>query len=347
MKAAVFNGRGSIGFREVDTPKIGEFELLLKVGAASICGTDIRILKGGHHLIREGTERILGHEFAGEVWEVGSCIEGFKKGMHVAVAPNIGCGTCTYCRRGDTHMCTDLVAFGIVIDGGFAEFVRIPFKAIDQGNVVALEGGRAFQEGALAEPLSCCCNALRSVSTRPGDAVLIVGTGPMGMLHIQLQKLAGASPLMVADIADNRLDMAKPYGPDVLINPEREDLAAQVMKHTGGRGADVIITAVPSHQVQQQAIGLAAKFGRINLFGGLPKGNSQVSLDTNVIHYNQITVTGTSGASPSDYETAVGLITRGKIDVASLVSKTFPVEEASEAFSFAMSGKGLKTLFVF
>jgi threonine dehydrogenase-like Zn-dependent dehydrogenase len=152
---------------------------------------------------------------------------------------------------------------------------------------------------------------------------------------------------MVADVADNRLEMTKPFGPDVLINPEKQDLDRAVMEHTGGRGADVIITSVPSHQVQQQAVHLAAKFGRINLFGGLPKGRSEVTLDTNVIHYNQLTVTGVSGASPSDYEMAVRLIVHGKVDVASLVSKKFRVEEASEALSYAMSGKGLKTLFVF
>jgi threonine dehydrogenase-like Zn-dependent dehydrogenase len=347
MKAAVYDGKGSIRFQEVEKPRIGEMDILLKTGAASICGTDIRILKSGHHLLSEGQPRILGHEFAGTVWETGSCVEGFEKGMRVTVGPNVGCGTCRYCRRGYSHICPDLQALGIVRDGGFAEYVRIHSKALDQGNVVPIDEDTPFQEAALAEPLSCCQNALRSVGTRPGDSVLIVGAGPMGMLHLQLQKLAGAAPLMMADISDTRLAMAGRFGPDILINPDKEDLEQIVMENTGGEGADVIITAVPVHAVQQQAVHLASKLGRINLFGGLPKDRSRVELDTNVIHYKGLVVTGTTGASLADLETAVNLIVRKKIDVGSLVSRTYPIEQAEEAFEFAKSGEGLKTLFTF
>lgn len=347
MRAAVYDGVGSIQYREVDPPSIGETELLVKVGAASICATDLRIVESGHHLIPEGQRRILGHEFAGEIVEVGACVEGFDTGMRVAVAPNVGCGTCRYCRGGLTHLCAQNQAFGIVRDGGFAEYVKIHGKAIEQGNLIPLDGGTSFEEAALAEPLSCCHNALRSVATRPGDSVLIVGAGPMGMLHLQVQKMAGASPLMVADLADNRLRMAERYGPDVLINPENEDIREAVMRHTAGEGVDVIVAAVPSPRVQQEAVRLAAKLGRINLFGGLPKGRSEVSLDTNVIHYKGIVVTGTTGASLADYETAVRLILRKKIDVTSLISKQFPIEQVKEAFDFAKSGEGLKTLLTF
>jgi threonine dehydrogenase-like Zn-dependent dehydrogenase len=347
VRAAVYDGIGSIELGEVDPPRIGETELLVKVGAASICATDLRILASGHHQIPEGQRRVLGHEFAGEIVEVGACVEGFRPGMRVAVAPNVGCGTCRYCRKGYTHLCARNEPFGIGRDGGFAEYVRIHGKAVEQGNLIPLNGETSFEEAALAEPLACCHNALRSVATRPGESVLIVGAGPMGILHLQLQKLAGASPLMVSDLAENRLRMAGRFGPDVLINPEKQDVAGVVMMHTGGEGVDVVITAVPSPRMQQQAVHLAANLGRINLFGGLPKGTSEVPLATNIIHYKGIVVTGTTGESLSDYETAVRLIVQRKIDVGSLISRKFPIERVKEAFAYAGSGEGLKTLLTF
>ena len=344
MKAAVFSGPGRIEPREVETPKIGDNDILLKVGAGTMCGTDLKILANGHFKIREGQELILGHEFAGEIAQVGRNVSGYRQGQRVAVGPNVGCGTCRYCRMGKTHLCPDYEAFGISRDGAFAEYVLIHDKAIQQSNLVPMSEGVSFEEAALAEPLSCCYNAYRSVDTRAGDKVLIIGLGPMGILHLQLQKLAGAGTVMVADISDTRLGMAEGYAPDVLINSSKEDLEKAVMRHTGGIGADVIITAVPVPAIQQQSVRMAARLGRINLFGGMPKGKELVEINTNLIHYNGIVLTGTTGASLEDYERALRLIEQGKIEVKSLITKRFPVEEIKAAFEYAGSGQGLKTL---
>jgi len=345
--AGVYSGVGRIECREIDIPRINKNEILLRVKAAAICGTDLRIYRSGHFKIKEGEERILCHEFSGEIIRVGSNIRGYTEGMRVGITPNIGCGICRYCRMGMGHLCPEYDAFGISIDGGFAEYVRIDERAVRRGHLIPFDKSSNFDEIALAEPLSCCYNALNSVKTGPGDRVLIVGAGPMGALHLKLQRLAGAGMIMIADLSADRLEMMKKFGPDVIINTNENDLYSEVMSHTDGMGADVIITACPSPEIQQISVKLASKLGRINFFGGLPNGKEEVSLNTNLIHYNGLIVTGTTGASVSDYETSVKLIEGGKIDTAAIVSKRFDISRIKEAFEYALDGRGLKTLIFF
>lgn len=214
--------------------------------------------------------------------------------MRVGVEPNMGCGTCRYCRLGLVHLCPNYKVFGLTEDGGFAQYVKISAMAIYQGNMVPFDEHTSFEEAALVEPLSCCYNSLEAVRTSPGDSVLIVGAGPMGVLHLQLQRLAGAGIIMVADISQKRLEQLRRFKPDVSINTQKQELSDAVMRYTNGQGADVIITACPSPEIQKQSVHLAAKLGRISLFGGLPKGKEQVEINTNLIHYNGIIMTGTT-----------------------------------------------------
>jgi len=347
MKAAVYSGVGKIECREVEKPVIGDNEILVQVRAAAVCGTDLRIFRSGHFAIKEGEERILGHEFSGEIAEVGPQVTRYRPGMRVGVASNVGCGVCEFCRMGKVHMCPEYIATGISFDGGFAEYFRVPVKAVLQGNLIPFSDSVSFEEMALAEPLSCCINAYESVGTKPGDDVLIVGSGPMGALHLQVNRRAGARRIFIADIVESRLELLKKFKPDVIINTRKHDLVETVMEQTGGRGVDVVITACPAPDVQQQAVELAAKMGRINLFGGLPKGKEHVPMNTNRIHYNSIIVTGTTGASISQHERAMRFIEGGQIDTKSVISKKFSVSRIGEAFEFAMSGKGLKTIIGF
>jgi L-iditol 2-dehydrogenase len=361
MLAGVYSGPGSIECRKVATPKPGRNEALIKVRAAAICGTDLRIFKSGHFAIKEGQERILGHEFSGEIAEVGPGVTRYSPGTRVSVASNIGCGVCRMCRMGKVHMCPEYIAIGITLEGGFAEYFKMHDKPLLQGNLIPLgDGGTSskagsdassdgfdFAEIALAEPLSCCINAWESVRTQPGDTVLVVGAGPMGALHMQINRLAGAKTVIVADLLDSRLKLMEKFGPDALVNTEKEDLKGIVMEKTGGEGADVIITACPAPAIQKLAVEVAARFGRINFFGGLPKGKEQVELNTNLIHYRQINVTGTTGASLAHHAMAVDLITSGKIDAKSVISRRFRIAEVKQAFDYALSGEGLKTIIEF
>lgn len=348
MKALLFKGPGILKVEEVPVPALGEGDLLVKVRIASICGTDLRIYKNGHFKIPSGTTRVLGHEVVGEIVEAGKNQTKFSKGMRVAVVPNIGCGTCPMCTRGLYQLCPDYEAFGISIDGGFEEYMLIPRFAVDSGNVLPIPEGVAFRDAALAEPLSCCYNSYEKLGTVPGDTVVVIGAGPIGALHIAINRLAGASKIISADIVQERLDKMKEYGADVLINTGEKNLYDAVMAETNGEGADVVITAASVPSLQAEALRIAGMQGRINFFGGLPAGKENVTLNTNLIHYKELNVVGTTGSSILDYSMALKIIASKRIgSIGDLITGAYPIDNALEAFDYAMSGKGMKTAIFF
>ncbi len=344
MLAAVYHGPGDIRVEEVERPSIGEEEALLRVRAASICGTDLRIYSSGHFKIPPGTSRILGHEFAGEVAEVGSMVKALTPGMRIAIAPNIGCGVCEQCIQGHNHLCPTYEAFGISLDGAFSEYMLIPKEAICQGNIVPLPEGVSFEEAALNEPFSCCYNGSRACRIEPGDSVLIVGAGPIGIMHLFLASLSGASRVIISEMIDERLTEALEFGADLAINPEKEDLPATIREATDGRGVDVIIVAAPSPAAQEQSLDLAAPQGRINFFGGLPQGREFINFNSNRVHYKQLMITGTTGSSNYQYRKSMEIIGLGKIDLSPLISARFPLSKVKEAFTLAASKKAMKVL---
>jgi threonine dehydrogenase-like Zn-dependent dehydrogenase len=343
MKAAFYTGPGQIAVEEVEPPDIRDSEMVIRVRAASICGTDLRISKNGHFKIPPGQRRVLGHEIAGEIVDVGRLIEGYRVGMRVTATPNIGCGLCEFCRDGFNNMCPNYEAFGISIDGGFEEYMRVPHIAIRGGNIFPIPDEVDYRAAALIEPFSCVYNALRSVRTTHNDTVLVIGAGPIGAMHVLLNRIAGAKKILLADIRQGRLDQAKPFGADVTINSSEVDLKDAVMQETNGRGADVVITAVSVPDIQAQAIELLATHGRVNFFGGLGK-NTLVPIDTNRVHYKGLTLVGTTGSTNSDYYKCLTLVAEGRADLARLVTKTFSLGEIQDAFAYAASGEGLKAM---
>lgn len=343
MKAAFFYEPGRIAVEEVPVPAIGDSELLIRIRAASICGTDLRIFKHGHFKIPAGERRVLGHELAGDVVQVGKLIEGYQVGMRVTATPNIGCGLCEYCRDGFNNMCPDYAAFGISIDGGFQEYMRVPHIAIRGGNIFPIPDHVSYEEAAVIEPFSCCYNALRSVETSHEDTVLVIGDGPIGALHILLNHIAGAKKILVSGIGQRRLDLIKQFGADVTIDVSQADLKEAVMRETNGRGVDVIITAVSVAEVQAQSIALLATHGRVNFFGGLGK-NTLVPIDTNRVHYRGLKLVGTTGSTNSDYYKCLTLVADGRARLRPLVTGTFPLADINRAFEYAMAGEGLKAM---
>lgn len=346
MKAAFYYGIGDIRVEEVEIPKIDCEEILIKVKACAICGTDLRIFKYGHFKIPQGTKRVLGHEVAGEIVAVGSKVKGYKVGMGVAIPPNVGCGTCPMCIQGYNQLCPTYEAFGISLDGGFQEYMKIPAFAISAGNVVLIPEGVSFEEAALTEPLSCCYNTYNSLKTAPGDVLLVVGAGPIGALHVMMSRLAGANKIIVADVSVERLQEIKQYGADVIIHSAGKDLTKEIMNETKGMGADIVITACSVAEIQQQALHMAAARGRISFFGGLPKEKEEVLLNTNLIHYKELVVLATTGSSISDFYKSMQIVAAKKINVKSLISETFKTEETARAFEFAASGKGMKAIVI-
>ena len=195
----------AFSIEEIARPAIESDEILLRIRAASICGTDVKIVRSGHRKLRDGQRIVLGHEFVGVIEQVGSRVAGYRAGERIGIAPNAGCGQCPACIRGKANYCPAYTAFGIDRDGGHAAFVRIPSRFITQGNIIALPAEVSDTEAALLEPFSCVVNGVRSSRIELGDTVVIYGAGPIGLMHVMLCRAAGAAKLIVIDIRADRL----------------------------------------------------------------------------------------------------------------------------------------------
>jgi L-iditol 2-dehydrogenase len=344
MLAAVYHGPKDIRLEERPTPTVDPGEVLLKVVSAGICGTDMRIYHGAHRKFSPGTIRVPGHEFVGDVVEIGSAVAGIEVGQRVFVAPNIGCGHCRQCISGNNNRCADYEAFGVTMDGAFAEYVRIPVAGILQGNLIRISENTDPAAAALIEPFACVLHGQDALGIVPGDVVLIVGAGPIGIMHLMLARLSGAVRIIVSDLITDRLALATQAGADRVVNPTEEDLAAVIVKESGGEGADVIVVAAPAHRAQQESLTLAAIGGRINFFGGLPKDRPTIEFDANLVHYKELVVTGTTACSTDDCRRAAAIVNSGRINLSPLVSARFPLRKVTKAFATAGDRTSLKVI---
>lgn len=340
MLAARLYGKEDIRIEEISRPVIDDNEILLKVKSTFVCGTDVRMFKNGHPAATLETPLVLGHEVSGIIEEVGANVKNYKKGMRVAVAPNMGCGICDLCVSGNTHLCDDYRALGINIDGGFAEYAKIPQAAVVQGNVIELKDSISFQDASLAEPLSCVYNAFERSSIRPGDYVLVIGSGSIGLMHAKLAKMAGAAKVIINDLIEDRLEICRQVDSE-FITIVGGNIKERIMAETYGKGLDVCITACPAVAAQENSLELMAINGRVMFFGGLPKG-SKATLDTNLIHYKQIIVSGTTRANMSQFRKSLDLVAEKKINVQNLVTESFALSDFDNALDKAAKGIGLK-----
>lgn len=337
-------GKNDIRVQEVPTPTPRRGEILIKVRSAAVCGTDIRMITNGVAGIDEEHPRILGHEIAGIIEALGENVSGYSVGQRVAIAPNMGCGICEPCIRGNGHLCPDYKALGINLDGGFAEYCVVPEIAVRGGNVCILDDGVSFDDGAVNEPLSCVCNGFEHADIRPGDRVLIIGAGPIGIMHCALALMAGGV-VYLSDISKDRLDSAKAIYPK--INTLFGDTKQELMKATNGYGADAIITACPVPAVQSLAVELAALGGRVIFFGGIPADKEPVGINTNLVHYKQLILSGTTRASLAQYRKTLNYISSGVLDISPLVTAHFELKDIKLAIDLAKKGVGLKNVITF
>lgn len=344
MLAAKMYGIDDIRLEEVPVPAPNDGEILLKVKSAAICGTDVRMIKNGANGIDENHPRVLGHEIAGIIEKLGGGVKGYQIGQHVAVAPNMGCGICDSCVEGKGHLCPDYRALGINLDGGFAEYCIIPAEAVRGGNVCVLDDGVSFDEGAVNEPLSCVCNGFEHAGIKPGDRVLVIGAGPIGIMHCALSSMAGAV-VYLNDLSLDRLNEAKKIYPN--INIISGDLREKFMKATDNYGADAIITACPVSSVQALAVELAALEGHVVFFGGIPAKAEPVGINTNLVHYKQLTLSGTTRASVTQYRRTLRYISSGILNVKPLVTAHFELCDIHKAIDLAAKAQGLKNIITF
>ena len=346
MKAAQLYGKEDLRIVEIEKPLITADEVLLKIRASAICGTDVRMLRNGHKAASASNPLTLGHEISGEIDAVGANIAAYKPGDRVAVAPNLGCGVCDLCVSGNTHMCRDSEALGVTIPGAFAEYMVIPAEAVRQGNICLIGDNTSFEEAALAEPFSCVYNAFELYGVNPGDSVVIIGAGPIGLMHAKLARMAGAGKVIINDLNADRLAECREIDPS-FITMDGNNFEEKLMNETGKKGADVVITACPAPAAQQAALRIAAVFGRVNYFGGLPAGKSEVALDTNEIHYKQLTITGMTRQSLRQFRTCLSLIEQNLVSVSDLISTKSALGDLEEAINRSARGEGLKNMIVF
>lgn len=268
-------------------------------------------------------------------------ISTFRVGERVGVCPSIPCGHCAQCLSGRENLCPNAEAIGYHLDGAFAEYVRIPARAVSLGNVHRLPDTLGDAEAALIEPLACVINGQNKVGVAQGDTVAVLGSGPIGTLHIKLARLRGASRVIVSEPNPARRAAALRAGADVGIDPTTEDLDARVREETGGLGADVVICAIGIPALATQAIGLAGFGGRVSLFAGFSNGETS-QLDVNAIHYNELRVTGAFGLSRLDYVTALGVLAGGRMETADMITHRYPLTQLDEAFGMAEGGAAMK-----
>ena len=342
MRAAVFHGPEDLRVCDLPTPAVGPGELLVKVAACAVCGSDVRTFRHGARNISRPV--VLGHELSGTVVEVSPDVAGFSAGQRVAVAPAIPCGECGCCRTGAQTMCVRLRSIGYEFDGGLAEFIAVPASAVRAGCVNPLPENVSFEEAAIAEPLACVINAQELVDVRAGDTVVVLGAGPIGCLHTALARVRGAAKVVLVDIRAERLQLAAVFGADVLIDGSAEDAVARVLDETGGDGASVVIVAAPSHQAAQQAVTMAARRGRVNLFAGLPKAAPMISIDSNVVHYRELSIVGSYGSRPDHNRMALDLIASGRLSIRPLVGLQLPLNRVLEGITAVEQGRVLKVV---
>ncbi len=340
MKAAVLQAPKDLRLSDIAIPEAAAGELVLRVRAAAVCGTDLRILTGRK---TKGVRfpSVLGHEFSGEVVQAGAGVTQFRTGDRVCMDPVIPCRACAYCRAGLENVCQNRQAMGYEFDGAFAEYIRIPAIALQAGNVFRVPEGMSYEAAALAEPLACCINGQRNAGVRMGDSVVVLGAGPIGLMHAALARAAGARQVIVSEPNAARRQAALERGVEAVCDPTRESLVEMVQGRTDGLGADVAILAIGVPALTNEALRAVRKGGGVNLFAGYSVG-AMAEVDVNLIHYNELLVTGASALTRLDYELALGLLASGQVDGGSLITHRYPVADALAAFDQAGSGQALK-----
>lgn len=324
---------------EVAEPIPASGDAVVEVEWCGICGTDLKIARGEHRFYPVGTTRVPGHELSGRI------VSGARldPGTPVVVAPNFACGRCPACRRGRSNICSSYDGIGLTVDGGFAERVLVPAKAVAHGVLLPVPPGLGLDVAVLAEPVAAVVRGMDAVRAARGQSLLVIGAGPMGLISVIVGRQLGMAPILVSQRSAARRQLASDFGAQT-IDPVADDLVTAVSRLTGGDGVDVVMITTPVAEVFTQSLRCAAPGGRINFFAGLPTGRGEVWLDANLVHYNELTITGNTANTPADNAAALAMIASHPAAFAPLVTHRFPIAEADEAFAVAKAGSALKVL---
>ena len=342
MKAVVYEGRGKIEVRDIDKPELIPGGMIIKVESCAICGTDLKAYVHGNPRMKPPL--ILGHEFVGRITEIGEGVSGFKIGDRITMATSIPCGKCELCLKDLQNMCENLLPVGTVLNGAFAEYMLVPPPGIAQGNVIPVPDNLSSDEGAIAEPLGCVINGQEIVDVGLGDTVVVIGAGPIGYLHVEVARARGAKKIILVQRSKTRLEFAKNFKIDNIICSQDEDPVKKVMELTGGKGVDVVIVAAPDAQAQVQSIQIAAKNGRISFFSSIPKDNPFANINTNLLHYRELRICGSSDSRAIHQKMAVDMLASGKVNAKILITHKFPLEKFFNALEVMKKKESLKII---
>lgn len=327
MKSAVFYKEKDLRIEEAVKPSPKQGELLIKVMACGVCGTDVHIFNGDEGAAATPPKTILGHEFSGIVEAVGEGVKGFSVGDRVCVDPNKLCNECYYCKNGMGHFCEDIIGIGTTIDGGFAEYCVIP-----QSQAYKISDETTYEAAAMTEPVACCVHGIDMCNISCGDSVVIIGGGMIGMIMLQLAKLSGAGKLIMLEPVKEKREIAERLGADICIDPTTED-AAKALKNNGVERAAVVIECVGNVKTMEEALRLAGKNSTVMLFG-LTAPDDVMKIKPFDIFKKEITLKA-SFISPYTQKRALELIDSKKIDVSSIVYDVLPLEKLPEVLDSA------------
>jgi L-iditol 2-dehydrogenase len=342
MTAAVLYGKEHLRIESVDIPKIGRGDVLVRVRTALTCGTDVKVFQRGYHPRMIKPPALFGHELAGDIVAVGRDVTGFEPGQRVMAANSAPCGKCFYCVRGTENLCEDL----LFNNGAYAEYIRIPARIVER-NMYEVPSHISYQDAALVEPLACVIRGLEETGLRSGDTVAIVGLGPIGMMFVLLAKAIYKARVIAIGRRQTQLDRASAMGADdTVLNNDYADPVAAVRDLTAGRGADVVIEAVGLPEVWQLALRLLRRGGVINFFGGCPSG-TEVGVDTNLMHYSELTLKASFHHTPALVRKALEAVSRGYVTAKDFVNRVEPLANLLEVMQHLMSHNGhLKTAII-
>jgi L-iditol 2-dehydrogenase len=339
MKAARFLGPDRIEIKDVPEPDCQPGEIVVEVHRAGICGTDLRIYRGKKEVNPPVT---LGHEFSGTISEVGSELGDLSTGMQVTIEPIIPCGTCYCCKSGRENICLTRPTIGYQFDGGFAEYVRIPGKAIEMGNVIPFTDELSFDSACYAEPLAACINGTEKLSLGGNDRVWIVGDGPIGLTHIQLASSSGVDEIFLSGTSNERLTTGSRLGARETLEVTVDiDPSQWILDKTKGEGVDAAIVATNVPSVVSEAVRSLRKGGRILLFAGYPAETGR-TFDLSEIHYREYQIFGASGHAARDVRKAIELMASGQFDAQPLITHHIPLESICEGLEMKENFIGLK-----
>jgi L-iditol 2-dehydrogenase len=342
MTAAVLYGKEQLRIERVDIPRLALGDVLVHVRTALTCGTDVKVFRRGYHALMIQPPSLFGHELAGDIVALGADVRGFKVGDRVVAANSAPCGECYHCRRQQENLCDDL----IFNNGAYAEYIRIPERIV-QKNMYRIPAHVSYQDAALVEPLSCVMRGLEETGVRPADSVAIIGLGPIGMMFVRLATTVYKARVIAVGRRQQQLDRAVRLGAaETVLNDEGADAVSQVRELTGGRGADVVIEAVGMPEVWQLAIKLLRRGGVVNFFGGCPSG-SEVGVDTDLLHYSELTLKASFHHTPALVRKALEAVSSGYVTARDFVNRVEPLTNLLEVMQHLMSHNGhLKTAII-